>query len=131
MERVELSGRAVPRSKTIRLTKASHERIDHAIDALAAEQVEEHVGDLREIDLDSLSLIVRPTEDVREVRCTFEEDLLGAAKEGLDRRVRITGVRRIEAGRRMAPTLRVIRLEILDEDAPELVGGQSNIEWAR
>ena len=103
VERVELSGRAVPHSKTIALTKASHERIDHAIDTLAAERAEEHVGDLREIDLDSLSLIVRPTEDVREVRCTFEEDLLGAAKEGLDRRVRVTGVRRMEAGRlRMA-----------------------------
>jgi hypothetical protein len=126
VELVELSGRAIPQSKTIKLTKASHQRINNAIDTLTAERVEEHVGDLREIDLDSLSLIVRPTEDVREVRCTFEEDLLGAAKEGLDRRVRVTGVRRMEAGRRIAPTLRVIRLEILDEEASELVAGQTN-----
>jgi hypothetical protein len=44
VERLELSGRAAPRGRTIGLTRASHQRIDQAIDdALAAEHVE--VGD--------------------------------------------------------------------------------------
>jgi hypothetical protein len=43
VERLELSGRAAPRGRTISLTRASRQRIDQAIDALAAERVE--VGD--------------------------------------------------------------------------------------
>jgi hypothetical protein len=117
VECVELSGRAVPHAHTISLTRASHERIDHAIDVLESEQVETHVGDLREIDLDALSFILRNAEDVHEIRCTFEEALLETAKEALDRRVQVTGTRRIVEGRRVAPTLRVTRLEIIDEDA--------------
>ncbi len=128
VERVEISGRAVPRSRTITLTKISNQRLDRAIDTLAAEPVEEHAGDLREIDLDSSSFTLRNAEDVREVRCTFEEDLLESAKEAVDRRVRVTGVRRTDAGRRTAPTLRVIRLEILDEDTSELVAGQTSTQ---
>ena len=116
VESIELSGRALPRMRTITLTKASHQRIDQAIDFLEAEQVEEHVGDLREIDLDNLSFTLRNAEDIREVRCTFEPDLLESGKEGLDRRVRVTGVRRTDTGRRIAATLRVIRLDILDEE---------------
>ena len=122
---VELSGRAVPRGAKIQLTREAHGRIDHAIDRIAAEQVEEHVGDLREIDLDNLQFILRNTEDVREIRCNFEDDLLEMAKEALDRRVRVTGVRRVVEGRRVAPTLRVTRLVILDEDAPESPGSES------
>jgi hypothetical protein len=122
VEAVELSGRALPRMRTITLTRFSHQRIDHAIDALATERVEEHVGDLREIDLDKLSFILRNAEDIKEVPCAFEDDLLATAKEGLDRRVRVTGIRRVEAGRRIAPTLRVIRLEILEEEASESTG---------
>jgi hypothetical protein len=48
VERVEVSGRAAPHGKTIRLTRASHQRIDRSIDDLAAERVEEHAGDLRD-----------------------------------------------------------------------------------
>jgi hypothetical protein len=43
VERLELSGRAAPRGRTIGLTRESHRRIDQAIDALAAAHVE--VGD--------------------------------------------------------------------------------------
>jgi hypothetical protein len=43
VERLDVSGRAAPRGRTISLTAASHQRIDQAIDALAAERVE--VGD--------------------------------------------------------------------------------------
>jgi len=57
--------------------------------------------------------------------CAFEEDLLEMAKEALDRRVQVTGVRRVVEGRRVAPTLRVTRLVILDEDATESTGSES------
>ena len=117
VEAVEISGRRLPSGKRIRLTRSSHQRIDEAIDRIAAEQVETHVGDLREIDLDNLSFTLRNAEDVREVRCTFEEHLLEAAKDAFDRRVRVTGFRRMESGRRLSPPLRVTRLEILDEEA--------------
>jgi hypothetical protein len=43
IERLEVSGRAAPRGRTISLTRASHPRIDQAIAALAAGHVE--VGD--------------------------------------------------------------------------------------
>src|SRR5262249_6717919 len=43
IERLEVSGRAAPGGRTISLTRASHQRIDQAIDALAPEHVE--VGD--------------------------------------------------------------------------------------
>jgi hypothetical protein len=117
VESVAISGRAVGRAKAITLTRASHERIDRAIDVLETEKVEEHTGDLREIDLDGLSFILRNSQDVHEIRCSFEQDLLEIAKEALDRRVRVTGIRRVAEGRRTATTLRVTRLEILDEDA--------------
>jgi hypothetical protein len=123
VESVEVSGRIVPAGNVIRLTRQSHHRINTAIDQIAAEQVETHSGDLREIDLDGLSFILRNAEDVHEVRCVFEEDLLETAKEALDRRVQVTGSRRVEPGRRASPALRVIRLEILEEDAGESPSG--------
>ena len=83
--------------------------------AEAFEQVEEHIGDLREIDLDGLSFILRNADDVHEIRCCFAETV----KEALDRRVQVTGTRRIAEGRRVAPVLRVTRLEILDDDTAD------------
>ena len=43
IERLEVSGRAAPGGRTISLTRAAHQRIDQAVDALAAAHVE--VGD--------------------------------------------------------------------------------------
>jgi hypothetical protein len=119
VENIQISGRAVPRGTTVSLTKQSHRRIDTAIDLFVAKQVEQHTGDLREIDLDNLTFILRNAEDVREVRCAFEEELLETAKEALDRRVQVTGTRRIQEARRIAASLRFIRLEIIDEDVAE------------
>jgi hypothetical protein len=47
VDRIELSGRAVPRGSKIQLTRRANGRIDQAIDRIEAEQVEEHEGDLR------------------------------------------------------------------------------------
>jgi hypothetical protein len=119
VETLTVSGRAVPTGRPIRLTRAASVRIDHAIDRTASAQVEDHVGDLREIDLDNLSMAIRNAADVREVRCTFDESLLQAAKEALDRRVKVTGVRQSGPGRRASAALHVFRLELLDEPTSE------------
>jgi hypothetical protein len=87
--------------------------------SLLGGQVEDHVGDLREIDLDDLTLAVRNAGDVREVRCTFEESLLEAAKGALDRRVKVSGVRQRRPGRGTVPTLHVFHLEVLDDAGAE------------
>jgi hypothetical protein len=119
VESITVSGRAAPSAKPIVLTRAASGRLDRAIDQTTTAQVEDHVGDLREIDLDNLSMIIRNAAEVWEVRCTFEESLLEAAIEALDRRVKVTGSRETVPDRRVAPTLHVFRLEVLDELVPE------------
>jgi hypothetical protein len=81
----------------------------------AAELTEEFVGVLREIDLDDLTMSVRNAGDVREVRCTFDKALVGAAKGALDRRVKVVGVPQSRSGQRGQAKLHVVRLEVLDE----------------
>lgn len=76
---------------------------------------EQFEGDLRAIDLDERTATIRNAGDVREVRCGLDESVLGAAREALDRRVRVWGVRRAGTGRRGASALRVFRLEVLEE----------------
>jgi hypothetical protein len=119
VESVTVSGRAVHSGGPIVLTREAPKRIDRAIDRTTAEQVEDHVGDLREIDLDNLTMAIRNAGDVWEVRCTLDESLLQAAKEALDRRVRVSGVRQIRPGRRTVSTLHVFRLEELEEAGTE------------
>lgn len=115
VDTVTISGRQVPTRQPIVLTRQVYQRIDAAIDKTTTETVETHTGFLREIDLDNLSFILRNTDDIRETHCTFEDDLLETAKEGLDRQVKVTGVRKTGAGRRPIAVLRVMRLEIVEE----------------
>jgi hypothetical protein len=96
VDSVELAGQYAPQGRKIRLTRAVHARIDQAIDGTVAATVEEHEGDLPEIDLDEYSFILRNVGEIEQIRCTFEEDLLEAAKEALDRRVRVTGTRLLD-----------------------------------
>ena len=85
---------------------------------MPGQRLETHVGDLREIDLDHCSFVLRNLEtregEVLQVECQFLEELLEAAKDALDKRVRVSGSRPIDEGRR-ARALMVSRLEILDE----------------
>jgi hypothetical protein len=129
VETLTVSGRAVPARQPILLTRAAAPRIDRAIDRTASAQVENHVGDLREIDLDNHSMAIRNAADVREVRCTFDESLLETAKEALDRRVKVSGVRQPGSGWRASATLHVFRLEVLDEPACE-AGPESETDAA-
>lgn len=88
------------------------QELDEYAGVVAAET---HVGDLREIDLDECSFFLRNTEpDGTPVRCYFPEEILEAAKDALDKRVRVTGSRPVKEGRK-TPPLMVSRLEILDE----------------
>ena len=112
---VELSGVGGGAPTSIRLTKKASQWIDAAIDTIVAERTETHEGDLREIDLDKRSFILRNAEAIQEIPCSFEADLAEAAKEALDRRVRVTGTREIVTGRRVFKPLNVTRLEILDD----------------
>jgi hypothetical protein len=94
-----------------------------------AEQVETHTGELRAIDLDNFSFVLRKAGDIQEIRCTFEDDLMETAKQALDRRVQVTGSRHIENGRRTYATLRVTRLEVLDAQNTDTAEGKfSNAE---
>jgi hypothetical protein len=119
VERVEVSGRTSLVAQPIVLDRSASHRIDLAIDQMISESTEDYTGDLREIDLDNLTMVVRNTGDVREVRCTFDESLLDAAKEALDRQVKVSGVRQTSTGRRSGSTLHVFRLEVLDDDTAE------------
>jgi hypothetical protein len=70
---------------------------------------------LREIDLDESSFVLRNAEDGTPlVRCYFPAEMVEAAKEALDKRIRVTGSRPVKEGRQ-APPLMVSRLEIVDE----------------
>jgi hypothetical protein len=113
---VELSGRAMPRHQPVQLTREVHRRIDAAIDAAVTEQVERHEGEVREIDLDSHTFKLRRVGgDLFQVDCEFEPDLYDSAVAALDRRVEVTGIRRMEAARGHSGRLKVTRLVILEE----------------
>jgi hypothetical protein len=115
VELVELYGRAVPGQVHVRLTREVHRRIDDAIDSAAAEQIEKFEGEVREIDLDSRTFKLRRVgEELYQVECEFELDLYTTAVEALDRRVEVTGVRRIDPGRGRSTKLKVTRLVILE-----------------
>jgi hypothetical protein len=122
VESVTMTGRLASSIGPILLTRAASGRISQAIGRTATEQGEEYVGDLREIDLDNLSMVIRYTADVKEIRCTFDGSLLEAAREALDRRVQVVGTRRLSAGR-ASPTLYVFRLDVLDESGPAAEAG--------
>lgn len=121
VEQVELSGALLRKTRVagaITLSRRGKTRIDGALDRLPQHRVETHVGDLREIDLDKYSFVLRNldtyADEILQVECQFLPELLEAAKDALDKRVRITGNRAVDEARRARPLL-VSRLEILDE----------------
>jgi hypothetical protein len=114
VERLEISGRVVPGGETVTLSRATRNRINRAIDRTAAETVGTWVGDLREIDLDESSFVLRGVEPQGSLRCFFPDEMEDAAKDALDKRVRVTGSRPVKEGRKSSPLL-VSRLEIVEE----------------
>lgn len=117
VETVELSGKFVG-SEPVVLRKITRDRIGRALDRTEAEAVETHTGDLREIDLDKLSFVLRHPSRIDEIPCSFPENLREVAKSALDRTVRVSGVRTVEAVRRHQP-LRVTRLDVLEDESAD------------
>lgn len=117
IERVVLTARGMPEERPIRLTRALHARLDQAIDRAVVEQVEEHSGVVREIDLDELSFTLRNLEGIEQIACSFDDSLLEPAKEALDKPVKVTGVRQIPRGHRGAGKLRVTRFDVLEDSS--------------
>ncbi len=78
----------MPEDRPIRLTRALHARLDQAIDGEVVEQVEEHSGVVREIDLDNLSFTLRNLEGIEQIACSFDDSLLEPAKEAWTSRSR-------------------------------------------
>jgi hypothetical protein len=124
IESVEITGPGMSGSRPpIRLTRALHARLDQAIDRVVVEQVEEHFGVVREIDLDDLSFTLRNLEGIEQIACAFDDSLLEPAKDALDKPVKVTGVRQVQGGRRSAGKLRVTRFDVLEDASqpgPEL-----------
>lgn len=128
LEAVEFSGPRVEMkggTKRLRLNRETRVRVNSAIDRMVHEVQETYVGVLREIDLDHQTFILRRSGESVERPCTFEEELHDAAKEALDKTVRVTGSTRIDPSKRVQALLTVTRLEILEEaDAdPGVPGG--------
>jgi hypothetical protein len=115
IEGVEISSRLIPDGRTIRLTRDVYHRIDQALDRPAEEEVETYMGHLREIDLDHRTFTLRDVNEVSTIRCTFQDDLLETARGALGRWVRVSGSRPRKGKHAVNATLRVSRLEVLDD----------------
>ena len=122
LEAVEFSGPRVEMksgTKRLRLSRETRARVNSAIDRMVHEVQDTYVGVLREIDLDHQTFILRRSGESVERPCTFEEELQDAAKEALDKTVRVTGSTRIDPSKRVQALLTVTRLEILEEAEPD------------
>jgi hypothetical protein len=115
VEGVEISSRLIPDGRRIRLTRGDYHRLVQALDRPAAEEVETYVGHLREIDLDHRTFTLRDVNEVSTIRCTFQDDLLEAARGALGRWVRVSGSRPIKGKHAVNATLRISQLEVIDE----------------
>ena len=116
VDRVELSGSAMGRRGRVSLERATRLRIGSALAATSTAMESQYTGQLREIDLDRRSFILRKADDVTEIPCEYPEELMEAAKEALDKRVQVTGTKAVSEARRAAGRLLVTRMEILDID---------------
>lgn len=116
VESLEISGRLIRSDQPLRLTRESQQRLNKAIDRDVHAQIETIEGDLRLIDLDDRQFVLRNTDGLHETRCSFEEELAEAAKEYLDRRVLVTGIRTVDPRRKSAIPLQVIRLEVVEDE---------------
>jgi hypothetical protein len=120
VDAVELSGVYMPTKRPARLVRSTRDRLRTAIARSARERVESYTGYLREIDLDAHSFTIRGAAEIgQDIRCTFPEELLETAKDSLDKRVQVTGVRILDEIRRAtAVPLVVTSLEVVEEESP-------------
>jgi hypothetical protein len=121
VEEVELVGSLLQSERIlgpITLARKNRRRINETLDKIPEQRIETYTGDLREIDLDKCSFVLRNIEaspgEAMQIECQFREELLEAAKEALDKRVTVTGSRPIDQTRR-PKSLLVSRLEIVED----------------
>ena len=121
VEEVELVGSLLQSERIlgpITLARKNRRRINETLDKIPEQRIETYTGDLREIDLDKCSFVLRNIEtspgEAMQIECQFREELLEAAKEALDKRVTVTGGRPIDQTRR-PKSLLVSRLEIVED----------------
>jgi hypothetical protein len=121
VEEVELVGSLLQSERIlgpITLGRKNRRRINETLDKIPEQRIETYTGDLREIDLDKCSFVLRNIEtspgEAMQIECQFREELLEAAKEALDKRVTVTGSRPIDRTRR-PKSLLVSRLEIVED----------------
>jgi hypothetical protein len=115
---VHLSG-ALLHQRAVILTKKTTARVDAAIDAIASTTTVTYEGELREVDLDHRTAVVRRVDgESLEVSCEYAPELDEIVLDALNKRVTITGSRRVAASRQRA-TLKVHRMAILEGDTSE------------
>jgi hypothetical protein len=120
LELVEFSGpriESISGRATVGLERATRTRLNSAIDNLVHEESQTHDGVLREIDLDSKTFALRNPGALEQKQCRFEDELIDAAKEALDKRVQVTGLVRVDPSKRGQASLSVTRLEIIEDDS--------------
>lgn len=100
VDRVELYGKLMHNGTRIALTRQSGERVATAFAETLLEREERYYGQLREIDLDKKTFMLRNLRDVaiREIKCQFVGDQETAAKTHLDQWVTVIGIRSTEIG---------------------------------
>lgn len=110
---VEISGRLVQVGSEISavvLTQKSNERINHAIDNTTQSKTVSFSGQLREIDLDKMSCILR-SDSEGSMRCIFDDEpLFSQAKGALDKKVIVAGTKSTRG--KIDSPLHVTRLEV-------------------
>jgi len=89
---LELSGAILPSLHAIRLVPQQRSKIREAIPSEEGFIAVEEEGVIREIDLDRAHCILRHRiNDITDLNCKFNQTILPQVKDGLDKRVRISG----------------------------------------
>jgi hypothetical protein len=127
LEVVEVSGRLVKHGR-IQLRREARERVREAVQRTVQHELVKAAGVLREIDLDARTFVVRDLEGTVETRCVIDpkaDDLLRIAKESLDDRGTVLGVRVIDPLRRQAYPLQVRDIEVEGREGEDIPNGSN------
>ncbi len=124
LESVELFGRGLS-GKAAKLRKESRERVRRAIQKTVVQEEAVLIdGFIREIDLDERAFIIRDPAKETETRCQLDPespDLLEIAKEGLDKRVAVMGIRKTDPTRRKILPVQVYEIDILGKELKDVL----------
>ncbi len=100
VDKVELYGKSLRHGNRIELTRQAGERVAAAFAETLLEREERYKGQLREIDLDKRTFLLRNLResDLREIKCQFAGDQETIAKTLLDQWVTVIGIRHADVG---------------------------------